>query len=174
MKEKITIQEIAGVLCGLFLGIVFCLICLKTNSLVILPIAGFVIGSLGYYGAVTFQRNYSGFIWTLLLFGGTVCILSIFLNIFFPQNNFYENQNISNEVCQLESPYSQEQFDQISQGMTYDEVVGLLGTEGTMESEYNYPEYKSEIYYWGDFASGYIDVTLIDGYVQHKYQYHLQ
>lgn len=173
MKNQNNIKTVIGVLCGIGLGLLLCLICVKMNSVVILLIMGFVISALGYYAATSFS-NTPAWILALLISGGVVCVGSVPLNILYPQETSYYSQNISQETYVPDSPYSQEQFNQIAKGMTYAEVVAIIGEEGTKESEYNYPEYTSEIYYWGDFASGYMDITLIDGQVWHKYQYHLQ
>ena len=174
MKDKTNIQKIISVIYGLVLGVILCILCFKMKTAVVLPIFGFVIASLGYYAAVSYYDKYS-FTLGLLVLGGTICTLSIFINIFMPQTIAgYELSPISTQEIILESPYSYKQFEEITEGMTYEEVVSILGIEGTLESERNYPEYNSKIYFWGDFPSGYIDITFIDGFVQDKYQYHLQ
>lgn len=41
-----------------------------------------------------------------------------------------------------------DKFNQIEIGMTYDEVVDIVGSEGTLMSEAGTGEYKISIYYW--------------------------
>lgn len=41
-----------------------------------------------------------------------------------------------------------DKFNQIEIGMTYDEVVDIVGSEGTLMSEAGTGEYKVSIYYW--------------------------
>ena len=41
-----------------------------------------------------------------------------------------------------------DKFNQIEIGMTYDEVVDIVGSEGTLMSEAGSDEYKVSIYYW--------------------------
>ena len=41
-----------------------------------------------------------------------------------------------------------DKFNQIEIGMTYDEVVDIVGSEGTLMSEAGSGEYKVSIYYW--------------------------
>ena len=47
-----------------------------------------------------------------------------------------------------------EQFNKVTEGMTYQEVVGILGSEGTVLSSSNMAGYKTVVYQWNGASFG--------------------
>ena len=41
-----------------------------------------------------------------------------------------------------------EKFNKIETGMTYEQVVEIIGEEGTLDSESDFMDYKTQIYHW--------------------------
>ncbi len=62
------------------------------------------------------------------------------------------------DIINSEASISLEEFNKIETGMTYDEVCGIIGGEGTLGSSVDIgvgDEYKTEIYQWtGDGSIG--------------------
>lgn len=71
-----------------------------------------------------------------------------------------------------------EKFNQIQTGMTYQEVVGIIGEEGTVLSEtdiMNDEQYKTTMYYWyGEDGISNANVTIQGGKVISKAQIGLE
>jgi hypothetical protein len=68
------------------------------------------------------------------------------------------------------------EFQQIKNGMTYQEVVKIIGGEGTIQSEAGDGQYKVEMYSWegeGDFGAN-ANVTFQGGKVTAKAQFGLK
>lgn len=57
------------------------------------------------------------------------------------------NGNITSIQAQ-EQKVTLEKFNQIQTGMTYDEVVSIIGEEGTLSTESSYGNANMKIYYW--------------------------
>lgn len=70
---------------------------------------------------------------------------------------------------------SMEQYNSIETGMTYDEVVALLGGEGTLLSDTEIAGSKAQIYTWkGTSLGANANVTFSDGKVTSKAQFGLK
>lgn len=66
-------------------------------------------------------------------------------------------------------------FNQIENGMTYEEVVAIIGSEGTLSTESSYGNQTMQVYYW--YASNGISnatVSFINGKVTAKSQIGLE
>lgn len=76
----------------------------------------------------------------------TISIICIILIVILMMQN-----NINVETNQPNNKITLEKFNNIQLGMTYDEVVDIIGEEGTVFSETNImqdEQYKTTIYYW--------------------------
>ena len=70
---------------------------------------------------------------------------------------------------------SLEQYNSIETGMSYDDVVGLLGGEGTLLSDTNISNSTSQIYQWsGSSLGSNATITFSDGKVMSKAQFGLE
>lgn len=88
-------------------------------------------------------------------------VLGIFLALFLIYIGLSITFDLSSDIIDMaaeNNSYSQsvtkvtlEKFNQIQSGMTYEEVVAIIGEEGTILSEVDMNmglEYKTEVYYW--------------------------
>lgn len=59
------------------------------------------------------------------------------------------NTNVSTSSSQVqEEKMTMEKFNQIEDGMTYEEVVSIIGEEGTLSTESSYGNQTMKVYYW--------------------------
>lgn len=87
-----------------------------------------------------------------------------------PKEN--DNQNKPEEKKEDSSGVTLDNFQKIENGMTYEEVVEILGKEGELLSEAGSGQYKTEMYQW-EAENGFganMNVTFQNGKVQSKAQ----
>ena len=79
------------------------------------------------------------------------------------------------QIEDLKSNISLEKYNQIQEGMTYEEVVSIVGEEGEVVSEVDigYPEYATKLYSWSN-DNGTMTITFQNNKVYSKMQYGLQ
>ena len=65
-----------------------------------------------------------------------------------------------------------DKFNQIQTGMTYEEVVAIIGEEGTLSSESSYGDYSSKIYSWSNGIAN-ATISFSNGKVSAKSQFGL-
>lgn len=63
-------------------------------------------------------------------------------------NKTSTNLTTSTENAQSEQYMTLEKFNKIQTGMTYQQVVDIVGTEGTLSTESSYGSASMKIYYW--------------------------
>lgn len=67
------------------------------------------------------------------------------------------------------------QYDQVAEGMSYDDVVGIMGGEGQLVSDTNVAGISSQIYTWdGSSLGSNCTITFSNGVVYSKSQYGLE
>ena len=107
-------------------------------------------------------------------------ILGIILIIFGLSNVFRACSNMASDAADgISESYQEEKasyatmekFNQIQTGMSYDDVVSIMGSEGELSSESEVEGYKTQIYVWYAM-NGYSNMLVIiqDGVVSSKSQ----
>ncbi|OYD07593.1 DUF3862 domain-containing protein [Paludifilum halophilum] len=88
------------------------------------------------------------------------------------ENDSEEETSAEEEEEKKDSGVTLDNFQKIENGMTYDEVVEILGKEGELISEAGEGQYKTEMYQWeGDSGFGAnMNVTFQNDEVQSKAQ----
>jgi len=85
----------------------------------------------------------------------------------FPQNN--REQKPTNKKLRV----TKEMYDQIKDGMSYAEVVKILGQEGEQLSSSSIGGFTTEMYMWQNFDGSNINIMIQNGVVNMKSQYGL-
>lgn len=97
-----------------------------------------------------------------------VVIIAVLAVVFGPSKE--EQQDLDAPKITLE------EYNQIEPGMTYDQVVKIIGSEGTPSSEVEVVGVNSKLYTWegvGDLGAN-ANVTFVDGKVTIKAQFGLE
>lgn len=81
-------------------------------------------------------------VWLRILIGIIIVIIGIALLSNDIDNNDNSDKNDNSNYVTLEK------FNQIENGMTYDEVKQIIGSDGTLSTEAGSGEYNTKIYYW--------------------------
>lgn len=88
----------------------------------------------------------------------------------------YDSSNVAKREIQGDGTVTMELYQKIKNGMTYNEVVNLIGADGKPVVSVGDGEYKTECYEWsgdsGDYSS--VDVTFQGGVVAGKLQIGLE
>ena len=94
------------------------------------------------------------------------------------QNNNTNNTNTNNDNTTTSTKINLDKFNKIKTGMTYKEVVAIIGEEGTVISENNITgdeKYHTIMYQWkGSNLGANANVTIQGGKVVSKAQYGLK
>lgn len=97
-----------------------------------------------------------------IIFVGICCGISI------SQNN---TTSTGSGIVQEQTKVTLEKFNKIETGMTYQQVVNIIGEEGTLSTESSYGNQSMKVYYW--YASNKISnatVSFMNGKVTAKSQ----
>lgn len=98
----------------------------------------------------------------LIIFIGICCAISM------NQNNITQT---GSGIVQEQTKVTLEKFNKIETGMTYQQVVDIIGEEGTLSTESSYGNQSMKVYYW--YASNKIanaTVSFMNGKVTAKSQ----
>ena len=85
-------------------------------------------------------------------------------------DTFNDSMNVDNESA---TKITLDKFNQIQTGMTYEEVVAIIGEEGTVSSESSYGDYSSKIYSWSNGIAN-ATISFTNGKVSAKSQVGLE
>ena len=75
----------------------------------------------------------------LIIFIGICCAISM------NQNNTTQT---GSGIVQEQTKVTLEKFNKIETGMTYQQVVNIIGEEGTLSTESSYGNQSMKVYYW--------------------------
>ena len=115
------------------------------------------------------------FVQIIIATGIVLGIIFLSLVVLILENNNTNNSDTSFElVSEYNTKINLDKFNQIQTGMTYEEVVLIIGEEGTIMSEVDMnigQEYKTVIYYWyADNGISNANITFQGGKVVAKAQ----
>ena len=91
-----------------------------------------------------------------------------------PSNNNSSNNNSSNTSSSSKSNLTLEKYNQIKNGMSHQEVVEILGSEGIEQSSSGDGKYKVDSYKWEGDNYKFITVIFMGDKVNSKVQYGLK
>lgn len=103
-----------------------------------------------------------------VLVGIAIIFIGIYCSISITQNN---TTPTGSSITQEQTKVTLEKFNKIETGMTYQQVVDIIGEEGTISTESSYGNQSMKVYYW--YASNKIanaTISFMNGKVTAKSQ----
>ena len=170
--EKKKGLSIAGMVLGI-IAICFSFIPILNYISIILGILAAVFGLIG-----TIKGAGRGMAITGLILGVISCFLvynyyaklgEVVDTISEGMNEIQNSLNVDNTS---ENKITLDKFNQIQSGMSYEEVVGIIGEEGVLSSESSYESYSTKIYSWSNGIAN-ATITFSNGKVSGKSQFGL-
>lgn len=102
------------------------------------------------------------------LVGIAIIFIGIYCSISITQNN---TTPTGSSITQEQTKVTLEKFNKIETGMTYQQVIDIIGEEGTISTESSYGNQSMKVYYW--YASNKIanaTISFMNGKVTAKSQ----
>lgn len=98
-----------------------------------------------------------------------ICIISL---------SFLSCEELTNSSnFEVQNAFTESMYDQVRTGMSYSEVVKIMGEEGSLEFQATNPaiegyskETNDKIYMWRNSQTSFITITFKDGNVEQKMQ----
>ncbi|MFZ1699438.1 MAG: DUF3862 domain-containing protein [Pyrinomonadaceae bacterium] len=138
-----------------------------------------VLSTAGQFGSPTPKSTSRAWVWVLLILGVMVVMCgggSVLIYTLMPEKSAYvvgngvtgPNSSPGNAVSSSKTPDKEraplkmENFERLKTGMTYQQVVELLGVEGELISESGSGAYKTGVYWWRGNDSGVISIIFMN------------
>ena len=109
------------------------------------------------------------------IFGASCSFSSMWNGSVSGDNNSKTTENSEVSILENDEYITLDEFNQIETGMTYEQVVEIIGSEGTVMSEASVGDITTTMYYWyADNGIANANVTISDGKVFAKAQVGLE
>lgn len=95
--------------------------------------------------SIDIKKKSLNWIWVL---AAVISIAIICCCVFFPDTNNSQNNTGTNTQTNFKSGITYENYCRITNGMTYGEVVEILGKSGKLDTEAGYGNYSLKYYTW--------------------------